>query len=475
VRGDERQALKDEATLKLRKYLPKAKTPHVRPVLRLVASMLCLGAGFSVRAESGQEIRSRVSEFTLRNGLQVIVYVDSSAPVVSTVVAYRVGSVDEPLGKTGLAHMAEHMLYKHTNIYRPGEFARIVRDAGGTYNGEAGEYLSAYYETFSRDRWELGLKLEAARMGRCVFPDSEFDSEHQVVLEEVRLRGGRPLSILFRQFWAVAYLVHPMRSRSGWMKDVEHLTAADVREWYARYYNPANAVLVVAGDVRVEDVRQKVEKHFGALKGRPVARQDVYDLEPEQMGERRILVHHATSVPHLLIGYHVPGARDSTRAAGHVLMGLLGQGSHSRLQRALVEDSGLAASVSAYMNTIVERDPGLMMIHVVPKAESLVPRIERIMEHEIDSLRRVPPDERELAGVKKLYAAFNVFALDDLVGMAEGFGAFQITEGNWQAGLTFPDAMSRVTPEQVSDFCRTWLRPDNRTVGLLVTGKEEEK
>jgi len=442
----------------------------------LIGWLGMLLATMSVRAETGQETRSRVKEFTLQNGLHVIVYVDSSAPVVSVVACYRVGAVDEPLGKTGLSHIVEHMVYKHTDIFRPGEFARMVRDAGGTYNGAAGQYQTSYYETFSRDRWELGLKLEAARMARCIFPDSEFDSEHQVVLEEVRLRGGRPLSVLYRQFWAVAYMVHPLRSRSGWPKDAERLTVADVRDWYARYYNPANAVLVVAGDVRLDDVKRKVERLFGALKGWPVTGNDLYDLEPEQTGERRILVHHATSAPQLLIGYHVPGVRDSTRAAGSVLMTLLAHDARARLPRALIQDSGLATSVSVYMNTLFEqRDPGLMMIHVVPKAESLVPRIESIVEHEIDRLRQNPPDARELAGVKKLGAVSDVFGMDDLPDLAQRLGRYQVTQGSWAAGMDFSDAAKRVTPEQVSAFARTWLKPDNRTVGLLVPGKEEEK
>jgi zinc protease len=425
-------------------------------------------------AGTSGDIESRVTEYTLNNGLQVLVYVDSSAPVVTTAVAYRVGSVDEPLGLTGISHQLEHMTFKHTDVYQPGQLFRIVADAGGRNNGFTGNYQTTYYETFSRDRWDLGLKIEAARMSKCLFIDSEFKNEHQVVLEEVHLHENSPYSAFYVNLYAAAYQADPLHNPGiGWTRDVENLNVDKVRDWYQRHYNPANAVLVVAGDVRPAEVKASVEHYFGGLQGRPVPRTDFYDVEPPQTGERRFVLHRQVSAPSLLIAWHALGIRDSGRFAGDVLGGVLGGGRNSRLYRTLVLDSALAVDASAANN--YEVDPGLFIISVTPKAESLVPRIERIVEHEIDQLRNEAPTDREMQQVKNSTVAGFVFSLDDISNIALVLCGNQATAGTWRVFETYPDDIARVTGEQVRDFCRTYLNPDNKTVGLMVAERKEKK
>ncbi|MEO0005750.1 MAG: pitrilysin family protein, partial [candidate division WOR-3 bacterium] len=394
--------------------------------------------------------------------------------VVSVNIYYRVGSYDEQTGHTGISHMLEHMTFKHTDIYKPGDFDRILDSVGAFNNGFTSTYYTGYYEEIARDRWELALKLEAARMARCIFPDSEFESEHQVVAEERRLWDNRPTSTLWEQFEAIANLVHPHRNPTiGWSDDVANYTVEKVREWYQRYYNPANAVLVIAGDIRPAEVRAKVERYFGKVKGRPVKRADYYNIEPEPAGERRVTIRKRVSVPTLIIGFPTPGIRDSLYIIGDVIASILGAGRNSRLYRALVLDSALATSVSAWNS--VEKDPGLMYFMITPKSETLIPRIERIVYQELERIKNEPVTERELTRVKNRVIADYIFERDDVSGIAYLLATSHITTGNWR---TFIDQIAQVeqaTPEQIMRFAEKYLTENRRIVGILVPEKKEPK
>lgn len=445
--------------------MPNPRTFH----LSCLVSLVLLAAQSVLAADAAADLESRVSEFALKNGLEVLVYADSSAPVVSTNVYYKVGSYDEALGRTGLSHMLEHMTFKHTDIYKPGDFDRIVDSAGGNNNGFTSTYYTGYYEDFARDRWELALRIEAARMGRCIFPDSEFESEHQVVSEERRLQDNRPMSELWEQFDAVAFLANPQRNPTiGWPDDVRRYTVQAVRDWYAQRYNPANAVLVVAGDVRPADVRAKAEKYFGKLKGTPVARTDCYGSEPKQHGERRITVRKRVRVPQVLVGFHSPGIRDTAEFfAAEVAGSIAGSGRSSRLYRKLVTELQIATSV--WGGNSVDRDPGMFQIGVTPKAESLIPHIEQVVQAELDRLGAEPVTERELQQVRNQVLAGEYFQRDDVSDMAYLLARCKILYGDWRTIEAYPAGIQRVTAEQVRDFCRAYLNPDNRITGILLS------
>ena len=420
------------------------------------------------------DFESRVTEFTLANGMPVLVYTDSSAPVVTVAVAYKVGSNYEPAGKTGLSHMLEHMTFQHSDIYKPGEFFRIIQANGGVNNGFTSSYYTAYYEVFAREKWELGMKIEASRMGRCVFLDSDFASEHQVVAEEQRLSENNPGSVFWTQLNAAALLAHPARNPTvGWADDVAHFTTDAVRDWYGHYYSPSNALLVVAGDIRPEEVRAKAPQYFGKYKARPVSLPDFYNCEPKQIGERRMVVHKDVKQPSLAIAWHAPGVLDSAFYPALVAGGVLGQGRGSRLYQRLVVDSGLAASASAYSES--GRDPGLFWVEVTPKAESLIPRIERIVYAEIGRMGREPITDRELQRVKNQIVADYIYSRDAIMWMAIILGDYQLTRGSWREFKLYPEKIGQVTAAQVQSFCRDFMTADNRTVGTLLPTAQEEK
>ncbi len=421
-----------------------------------------------------EPLDSRVYEFRLKNGLQVIHYVDTSAPVVSFNVYYRVGSYDEQTGHTGISHMVEHMSFKRTDIYRPGDFDRILDSVGALNNGFTSTYYTGYYENIAREHWEVAAKLEAARMAKCVFPDSEFESEHQVVAEERRLWDNRPSGALWEQFEAIAAIAHPHRNPTiGWSDDVANFTIEKVREWYRRYYNPANAVIVVAGALPPEEVKAKITKYFGRFKGKPVERTDYYNIEPPLFGERRITLHKRVSVPSLLIGLPSPGIRESLYFVGDVVAAILGAGRNSRLYKMLVTDSGFATGVSVWNS--VECDPGVLMISVTPKAESLIPRIENLIYRELDRMTKEPVTERELTRVKNQALANYIFARDDISDIAWLLATSQITAGTWRHFIQQMELLEKTTVEQVQAFCQKYINPERRVVGILIPEGKEAK
>jgi len=445
--------------------------PEKHGIRHSVFGLTLLASLAAIQLAAASDIESRVFEYDLKNGLHIIVYVDSSAPVATTSVWYKVGSYDEPLGHTGLSHMLEHMTFKHTDFYKPGQLDRIIDSAGGNNNGFTSTYLTCYYEDFAKDRYELAMKIEAARMGTCVFPDSEFASEHQVVSEERRLRDNHPAGELWEQFGATAQLVNPERNPTiGWSDDVRNFTVEKVREWYARHYNPANALLVVAGDVRPDEVQANAEKHFGKLTGQPVSRPDHYNSEPKQNGERRITIRKRVRVPSLITGYQVPGIRDSAWYAGEVAGSILGGGETSRLHRKLVKELGLATSV--WSGSGVSRDPSLFQVGVTPKAESLIPRIERVVQAEMDRAGTELATERELQQVRNQVLAGQAFRRDNMFGISYWLASSHILFGTWRQVIEYSERINRVTAEQVRDYCAAWLKPDNRTTGILISAKE---
>lgn len=431
--------------------------------MRLLLALLGVWA-----AAGATGLDSAVTEYDLANGLHVILYVDSSAPVVSTHVWYRVGAYDESRGLTGISHMVEHMTFKHTDRYEPGTFHRTVDEAGGYNNGFTSNYYTGYYEDLARDRWELALELEAARMARCIFDPEEFETEHQVVTEEWRLGQNNPSRRHWQTFEELAYVAHPHRQPIiGWGDDIARFTVDRVREWYERHYDPANAVVVVAGDIRPGAARKLVDKHFARLRGRPVERTDFYNLEPEQDGERRAELRLRTRNPSLLVGYRIPGFRDTADYyAGEVLGAILGGGQTSRLYRRLVTRDGLATGVWA--NAGVTLDPDLLYISVRPRSEEDIPAIERAIDEEIARLADGPVPDIELARVRNQVLAGHVFAQDRVSTMARVLAANYLVHGDWRVWEQYPAGIGEVTGDRVRQFARDYLRTTRRTVVALL-------
>ncbi|HEY5647946.1 MAG TPA: pitrilysin family protein [Nitrospiria bacterium] len=409
-----------------------------------------------------------VETHVLRNGLKVILVEEHKAPVVTIQVWYRAGSRNEVTGKTGLAHLTEHMMFKGTRKFGKGEFSRIIARNGGTENAFTGQDYTAYFENLSSDRIDLALELEADRMVNLLLNPKEFALEREVVKEERRLRtDDDPQSLVVEQLYATAFQVHPYHSPIiGWMTDLNHLEQKDAAAFYRRYYSPSNATLVVVGDMEPKRVLQKIEQTFGRLpKRKPVP--DLTIVEPEQTGERRFIVKKEARLPMFLAGYRVPNFRHPDNYPLTVLSKILGAGKSSRLYRNLVHENPVALDVGGDYSHL-SADPELFYIYGVPLPGRTPVEIEEALFGEIERLKTEPVTERELQkAINQIQAAFIMdqdsnFYRAMKIGMAETIGA----------GLPFQQAyvkhIETVTAEDILRGARTYLREENRTVGVLM-------
>jgi zinc protease len=415
--------------------------------------------------------QAAVTDVTLDNGMRVIVQEDHRAPVMVSQVWYRAGSIDEFNGTTGVAHVLEHMMFKGTKDVPPGEFSKRIAAAGGRENAFTSRDHTAYFQQMQKDRLELSMQLEADRMTNLVISDELFAKEIQVVMEERRLRtDDQPQSVVYERLMSSAYQTHPYRRPIiGWMDDLQHMTGQDARDWYSRWYAPNNATLVVAGDVKADDVIALAKKYFGVLPAKALPMRKPQD-EPEQVGEKRIVVKAPAQVPYLLMAWHAPSLKDwekdTTPYALQILAGVLSGNDSARLQKALVKTQQIAVNASAGYDA-VSRGPGMFMIDATPAPGKSVAALEKAIRGELERVQRDGISEAELARVKAQVIAADVYQRDSLFYQAMQLGEY-VT-----AGLP-PEALARrveklraVTADEVRAAAREWLRDDRLSIAAL--------
>ena len=440
------------------------------PVLLFVTALLGLMGGGPLAA-SASAVESEVVEATLDNGLTVLVLEDRRAPVVANMVWYRVGSADEYSGVTGISHMLEHMMFRGSEQYEPGEFARIVSRLGGRQNAFTGRDYTGYFQIIGRDHWETVMAMEAERMQHLKLQEDEFQPERNVVVEERRLRvEDQPNSLLREQFMATAFLNHPYgQPVVGWMTDIQAYTLADLQHWYERYYSPGNAVVVVVGDVDAERVIQAAREHFGAI---PAG--DLPETKPRsetpQKGERRITVAAPAELPYLLMGWKTPVLNTVDDPvdvyALMVAAGILDSGEASRFAREIVRGEELAGATSARYSPFSRLDD-LFLIAAVPTAATDVEALEAALLEQVERLKEEPVSDSELERVQARVIASEVYQRDSVRSQAFQLGMLQTIGVGWQEGDRFVERVRAVTAEDVRRVVREYLVPERRTVGIL--------
>lgn len=410
-------------------------------------------------------------EKTLDNGLKVIVKEDHRAPVVVQQIWYRVGSMDEVTGKTGISHALEHMMFKGTKTVPPGQFSVRIAAAGGRENAFTGYDYTAYFQQLHKSHLPLAMQLESDRMENLVVSPTEFAKEIRVVMEERRWRtDDDPHSLLQEELMAAAYQEHPYHHPViGWMDDLQHLSAADVKAWYTRWYDPANAVLVVAGDVDPAAVFAQAQKYYGGIPGHPLPPRRAY-IEPKQEGIKRIVVKAPAELPYLLMAYHAPVLRDTAHDwqpyALQVLAGILNGNGAARLDKTLVREQRLASEVDVGYDT-VSRGPGLFMLAGTPSQGKTAAQLEAGIRAQLAKLAKdgVKPDE--LKRVKAQVTAAEVYKRDSVFYQAMQIGQLE------SAGLSYKDIplmlqkVQEVTAQQVQQVARDFFNDDNLTVAVL--------
>ncbi len=411
----------------------------------------------------------QVQEYQLGNGLKVLIYEDHFAPVVSTQVHYRVGSYYEPTGLTGVSHLLEHMAFRGTEKHGPKEYNRIIEEAGGYENAYTAVDRTVYYANLRSDRYEIELELEADRMQNLLIATEQFIPEKAVVMEERRLRENDPYSRLFEQLDLISYSYHPYRNPIiGFMPDIERITRDDVYDWYRRNYNPANALIVLAGDVDPSEALRLVKKHFGRIKGEPVPELEYH--EPPQRGERRFVVKREVNQPALAIHYHTVPVDHEDMYVLDVISSILSSGYSSRFEQSLVRNKGIATTVRTYHQNL--KYGGGFTIVAIPQSGIDINTLEREIYAEIESLQQTRVSQDELTKAKNQALAEAVYQQDSPERIGYYIGQLEITGRGWEHVNEYPVEIQKVTAQAITDAARRYFTVDNRTVGHLVSQGE---
>ncbi len=408
-------------------------------------------------------------EYILENGLKLIVIEDHKSPLVTFQIWYRVGSKNDPEGKSGISHLLEHMMFKGTNKYGKGEFSNIIQRNGGSDNAHTTKDYTMYHQTLSSDRLDISIELEADRMMNLLLDEKEVLSERDVVMEERRMRyEDDPHDLLYEEVIATAFKIHPYRRPViGWMQDIQSIEREDLYRYYKKYYSPDNAFIVVAGDVDAEYVFSKVREKFGNILVYGTNKKDGLRVEePAQRGEKRISLKKDAELPHIIIAYRVPNFPNEDSFALDVLSTIIGDGKSSRLYKKIVYDKRLALNASAYYSGLY-KDPFLFTIEATATEGSDPSELERAIYEEIERIKREPPSEREVQKAKNQLESFFVFAQDSNYSKALYTGLFEML-GGWRLMQKYIDGIRNVKPEQVQAVAQKYLTDDNKTVGILV-------
>ncbi len=409
----------------------------------------------------------KVQETVLSNGLKVILLENHKVPEVTFQVWYRVGSRNETWGKTGLSHMLEHMMFKGTKKVKGEEFTRAVEEIGGNDNAFTSNDFTAYFENVSSDRVQVPIDLEADRMQNLQLKEEDFRTERMVVLEERRMRTeDSPQSYLAEQVEATAFQTSPYHWPTiGWYEDIERFTLEDLKTYYKIHYNPANAVLVIVGDFKKDDLLPRLEKAFGSIIKREVSEQKK-GIDPPQTGERRITVTREAELPYIIMGYHVPNLHHQDSYALEVIAAILSGGRSSRFYQNLVREKQLALSADAD-NALVSKDPNLFTISAQPFPGKEVGELEKALDLEIEHLQKERVGLTELEKAKNQLEASFIYGQDSLFSQAMILAQYEMV-GNWKMVEDYIPSIRKVTPEDIQRVAKKYLLPENRTVGILI-------
>jgi zinc protease len=422
--------------------------------------------------------------FTLPNGLQALVIQDHRTPVVTEMVWYKVGSADETPGKSGLAHFLEHLMFKGTSKHPVGEFSQTVLKVGGNENAFTSVDYTGYFQRVPREQLGKMMEFEADRMTGLILKDENVLPERDVVLEEYNMRvANNPEARLSEQIMAALYLNHPYgRPVIGWHQEIEKLGREDALAFYKRFYAPNNAILVIAGDVDINEVRPLVEQNFGKVAAQAaIPARRVRPQEPEPVAPRTVtLADPQVEQPTLKREYLVPSA--NTAAAGEspaldVLAQLMGNGSNSYLYRALVVDKPLAVNANAgYQGTSL--DATQFSISVAPRQGVDFATVEQAVDGVIADLAKNPGPAEALERVKTQLIAEAIYAQDNQATLARWYGGGLTTGLSIEDIRSWPDRIRAVTAEQVRQAAQKWLDKKRSVTGYLIKDsapRREEK
>ncbi len=464
-------------------------------------------------------VMEQITEFSLDNGLKFIVLENHDAPVVSFVTYANVGGVDEPDGKTGVAHFLEHLAFKGTKkigttnyraeakvldkldrlfadikqaqnsgnaeklakltdrfiatqsaaseYVKQNEYGEIVDTSGGVgLNAATSADYTSYFYSFPANKLELWMSLESERFLIPVF--REFYKEKQVILEERRLRtDNSPIGKMIEEFLDTAFTTHPYRRPViGYQEDIKNLTRDDVQQFFQAYYAPNNLTMAIAGDVDPEEVQELAKTYFGRFKTQPQPSQ-VTKVEPPQTETREVTVDFP-SQPWYLEGYHIPALSHPDYPVYEVISQLLSSGRTSRLYKSLVEEKQVALSAQGFSGFPGDKYPNLMLVYALTSPGTSVDQLAIALRAEIERLKTEPVTHMELEQVKTQLKAGLLRTLDSNMGMARILAEYHAKTGSWRNIFDELAKLEAITPEDIQRVAQTTFIPENRTIGRLL-------
>ncbi len=448
-----------------------------RVLIAGVATILIGTATAGAKPANASDTRDPVENFLLGNGMEVVVIPDHRAPIVTHMVWYKVGSADEPPGKSGIAHFFEHLMFKGTSNHKPGEFDATVSSIGGSENAFTSYDYTAFHETVASDALRTMMELEADRMRNLILTDEVIGPERDVVLEERRLRiEGDPQSLLSEEVEATTYQNHPYRVPViGWMHEMEKLNRADATAFYNRYYTPNNAVLIVAGDVDAKAVRTMAEETFGKVARGPDLQPRLRPTEPEQNTSRTVtMTDDRVSIPSFGTQWVVPSyrtAKPGDAEAFDLLAEILGGGNRSRLYQELVVKTDVASGAGAYYQGTM-LDDTTFSVYGSPRQAGGLRAVEGAVDAEVARIRRDGVTQSELEKAKTRVVRSMVFAQDSPSSMANIYGAALTTGGSVEDIADYPARIKAVTADRVKAVAQTYLNPKIAVTGYLLPSQE---
>ncbi|MEW6600568.1 MAG: pitrilysin family protein, partial [Nitrospirota bacterium] len=386
---------------------------------------------------------------------------------------YNAGSINEPIGKTGMSHVLEHMMFKGTPKYGNKVFSKIISKAGGIDNAGTSRDYAYYFQKLAPDRLYLSIEMEADRMRNLIMDKGDFLSERDVVMEERRMRyEDDPQNLLFEEVVSTAFRNNPYRwPVIGWMEDLKNLTRDDLMNYYRKYYVPNNAFIVIAGNVDVNSVMTKIRDEFGAIpKGPEIKKLNLQ--EPVQRGEKRVFIKKEAELPYVISAYKTPNVLDEDSCALDVLAGVLSGGKSGRIYRSLVDEKRIALSAGAgYSN--FNKYPFLFYLEGTPLPGKNIEEIENALYDEVGKIKDEPPSEREVQKVKNQIEADFIMQQDSVYSQAMLLAEFEML-GDWRLKDRYLEGLRKVTPDDVQRVASKYLVDDQRTVGILIPLKKEE-
>jgi zinc protease len=426
----------------------------------IVALIGAVPAAFGTYAE-------RVRETVLPNGLKIILMEDHKAPVIVFQIYYRVGSRNEALGHTGLSHILEHVMFKGTDKVGPEEYSKIIQRNGGRTNAWTTEDNTTYFATMASDRIGVMIDLESDRMTHLKLTNEVFIPERSVIMEERRLRvDNNPVADLFEQLTSTAYAAHPYEFPViGWMSDIAQTTLEEALQHYRTYYIPNNAFIVAVGDFDSTALTAQIAEAFGSIASGPPP-PPVRAIEPAQRGPRRVELKREAQLPFVAMAHHVPNLRSGDGAALEVLSAILSGGDSARLHQQLVYRLRLAREAGAsYDYTAI--DPGQFTAYVQPLPGQTAAAAETALARELERAETVPPTPRELEKAKNGIESQFIFSQDSVFYQAMQLGQYEVA-GDWRRIDDYLPAIRAITADDIVRVAHTYLRPENRTTGVLI-------